>query len=103
MGRGSRREGVRERYRGVLCHTSRKFAREYTMPLTPIDAKNLTITDLLLRNARDHPDHPALSWQTARATTESDRTTLTWSQVRDRVLTLARVPRPVPCIPAPGC
>lgn len=60
------------------------------MPLTPIEAKNLTITELLLRNARDHPDHPALSWQTARAATESDRTTLTWSQVRDRVLTLAR-------------
>lgn len=60
------------------------------MPPTPAEVDDLTITDLLLRNARDHPDHPALSWQETRATSDSDWATLTWSQVRDRVLDLAR-------------
>ena len=60
------------------------------MPPTPAETENHTITGLLLRNARDYPDHPALSWQAARVAPDSEWTTLTWSQVRERVLVLAR-------------
>ncbi|MFC4496086.1 AMP-dependent synthetase/ligase [Streptomyces ovatisporus] len=48
----------------------------------------LTVPGLLLRNAEDHGDLPALSWR-EREDGETRRSTLTWSQVRDRVARLA--------------
>ena len=45
-----------------------------------------TIPALLLRNAREHGDLPALSW---RAADGAEWTTLTWAEVRDRVARLA--------------
>lgn len=52
----------------------------------PADPAEVTLPALLHRNAEDHPDLPALSW---RADQTPEWTTLTWGQVRERVLNLA--------------
>ncbi|MGH3325392.1 MAG: AMP-binding protein, partial [Streptomyces sp.] len=69
--------------------------------LPAADPAELTVPDLLLRNAEDHGDLPALSWRTdtgsgpdAGGGTDAAAgrpgwTTLTWSQARDRVARLA--------------
>ncbi|GHC90951.1 AMP-dependent synthetase [Nocardiopsis terrae] len=44
-----------------------------------------TLPELLLRNAREYPDRPALSW---RAPGAADWTTLTWARVHDTVTAL---------------
>ncbi|MFD9909271.1 AMP-dependent synthetase/ligase [Streptomyces sp. NPDC059063] len=53
------------------------------LPGNPAD---LTFPALLLRNAEDHPELPALSWREGGATRW---TTLTWSEVRRKVAVLA--------------
>jgi len=50
----------------------------------PADPADLTLPALLLRNAEDHPDLPALSWRT-----DDGWTTLTWSEVRREAAVLA--------------
>ncbi|NEA53894.1 long-chain fatty acid--CoA ligase [Streptomyces sp. SID13666] len=52
----------------------------------PAEPSELTLPALLLRNAEDHGDLPALSWRTADG---SGWTTLTWSDVRRKVAVLA--------------
>lgn len=52
----------------------------------PGDPAELTLPALLLRNAEDHGDLPALSWRTE---TGAGWTTLTWSEVRREAATLA--------------
>jgi long-chain acyl-CoA synthetase len=47
--------------------------------------EGLTITALLRRNARDHPDHPALT-----SGINPDATTLTWAGLRDEVAAVAQ-------------
>lgn len=53
----------------------------------------LTVPHLLLRNAEDHGDLPALSWREERKGEKADGpapwTTLTWAEVRHRVAELA--------------
>ncbi|WP_406465647.1 AMP-dependent synthetase/ligase [Streptomyces sp. NBC_00111] len=51
----------------------------------PTGPDQLTLPALLLRNAEDHGDLPALSWQDA----SGGRTTLTWSEVRHETAVLA--------------
>lgn len=54
----------------------------------PTDAPaHRTLPQLLARNARLHPELPALSWQTAGS--EGGWTTLTWSEVHERTRSLA--------------
>ncbi|MEU8887785.1 AMP-dependent synthetase/ligase [Streptomyces sp. NPDC048442] len=62
----------------------------------PADPAELTLPALLLRNAEDHGDLPALSWRTASWRTASSRTvdgsgwtTLTWREVRRKAAVLA--------------
>ncbi|MBQ1119351.1 long-chain fatty acid--CoA ligase [Streptomyces sp. B15] len=56
----------------------------------PKDASELTVPDLLLRNAQDHGDRPALSWYSSTGTSPgTGRTTLTWAQARHRIAELA--------------
>ncbi|WP_049576056.1 long-chain fatty acid--CoA ligase [Nocardiopsis sp. SBT366] len=55
-------------------------------PGTEDDPTNRTLPELLLRNAREHPGLPALSWREPGATTWS---TLTWEQARETVSALA--------------
>lgn len=52
----------------------------------PAEPSQLTLPALLLRNAEDHGELPALSWRTADG---SGWTTLTWSDVRRKVAVLA--------------
>jgi long-chain acyl-CoA synthetase len=52
----------------------------------PAEPDELTLPDLLLRNAEDHGELPALSWREGGSTA---RTTLTWSEVRSEVALLA--------------
>ncbi|MEU1534857.1 AMP-dependent synthetase/ligase [Streptomyces fagopyri] len=52
----------------------------------PGDPAQLTLPALLLRNAEDHGDLPALSWRTDAA---AGWTTLTWSEVRRETAVLA--------------
>ncbi|WP_409060821.1 AMP-dependent synthetase/ligase [Streptomyces sp. SYP-A7185] len=52
----------------------------------PGEPADITLPALLLRNAEDHGDRPALSWRTA---PESEWTTLTWREVRRKVAVLA--------------
>lgn len=52
----------------------------------PGEPADITLPALLLRNAEDHGDHPALSW---RATPEGEWTTLTWREARRKVAVLA--------------
>ncbi|MGW0906044.1 AMP-dependent synthetase/ligase [Streptomyces sp. NPDC002853] len=52
----------------------------------PGDPADITLPALLLRNAEDHGDHPALSW---RATPEGEWSTLTWREARRKVAVLA--------------
>ncbi|MEZ0109361.1 long-chain acyl-CoA synthetase [Catenulispora sp. EB89] len=52
----------------------------------PADPAEVTLPALLHRNAADHPDLPALSWHADGA---PEWTTLTWGEVRARVLNLA--------------
>ena len=55
-------------------------------PGTTDDPTNRTLPELLLRNAREHPGLPALSWREPGAT---GWTTLTWEQAREAVAALA--------------
>lgn len=57
-----------------------------SVPGTADDPTNRTLPELLLHNARNYPDHPALSWREPGAT---DWTTFTWAETRDRVSELA--------------
>ncbi|MBR8745263.1 long-chain fatty acid--CoA ligase [Nocardiopsis sp. MG754419] len=57
-----------------------------SVPGTADDPTNRTLPDLLLRNAREFPDRPALSWREPGAT---DWTTLTWARTHDTVAALA--------------
>ena len=50
------------------------------------EAERTTLPSLLARNAREHPDLPALSWRTPDGT---GWTTLTWAAVRDRTTRVA--------------
>lgn len=50
----------------------------------PADPAELTLPALLLRNAEDHGDLPALSWRTGESWS-----TLTWSEVRREAAALA--------------
>ncbi|MGH4028584.1 AMP-dependent synthetase/ligase [Actinomycetota bacterium Odt1-20B] len=52
----------------------------------PGDPADLTLPALLLRNAEDHGDRPALSWKHEGA---AEWTTLTWREVRRKVAVLA--------------
>ncbi|MFD4475535.1 AMP-dependent synthetase/ligase [Streptomyces sp. NPDC058471] len=52
----------------------------------PGEPADITLPALLLRNAEDHGDRPALSW---RATPEGEWATLTWREARRRVAVLA--------------
>ncbi|MEU5952651.1 AMP-dependent synthetase/ligase [Streptomyces sp. NPDC047525] len=52
----------------------------------PGEPADITLPALLLRNAEDHGDRPALSW---RATPEGEWTTLTWREARRKVAVLA--------------
>ncbi|WP_274564075.1 AMP-dependent synthetase/ligase [Streptomyces spiramyceticus] len=52
----------------------------------PADPAELTLPALLLRNAEDHGDLPALSWRTGDG---AGWTTLTWSEVRRKTAVLA--------------
>ncbi|GAA2092929.1 AMP-dependent synthetase/ligase [Streptomyces albiaxialis] len=52
------------------------------------DPAELTVPDLLLRNAQDHGDLPALSWR-AEEDDAASGTTLTWGEARHRVAELA--------------
>ncbi|GAA1462683.1 AMP-dependent synthetase/ligase [Nocardiopsis exhalans] len=56
-----------------------------SVPGTADDPTNRTLPELFLRNAREHPDLPALSWREPGTT---DWTTLTWSQAHDTVAAL---------------
>ncbi|MDJ1131062.1 AMP-dependent synthetase/ligase [Streptomyces iconiensis] len=51
----------------------------------PGDAPELTVPELLLRNAEDHGALPALSWQEG----SGSRTTLTWGEARHRIAEVA--------------
>ncbi|MDJ0462680.1 long-chain fatty acid--CoA ligase [Streptomyces sp. H27-C3] len=58
----------------------------------PAEPAELTLPALLLRNAQDHGDLPALSWRTGgagRAGEAAGWTTLTWSEVRRKAAVLA--------------
>ncbi|WP_030560756.1 AMP-dependent synthetase/ligase [Streptomyces aureocirculatus] len=55
-----------------------------SIPRLPGDPADITFPALLLRNAEDHPDLPALSWRE-----DAAWTTLTWSEVRREVAALA--------------
>ncbi|WP_434599251.1 AMP-dependent synthetase/ligase [Streptomyces sp. A5-4] len=58
----------------------------------PDEPAELTLPALLLRNAQDHGDLPALSWRTAgagRAGEAAGWTTLTWGEVRRKTAVLA--------------
>ena len=57
--------------------------------LPATDPARLTVPALLLRNAEDHGELPALSWRTDDGTGTGAWTTLTWAGVRDRVARLA--------------
>lgn len=57
-----------------------------SVPGTADTPTNRTLPELLLRNARNHPDRPALSWRDPGAT---DWTTLTWARTHDTVVALA--------------
>ncbi|MGW7269483.1 AMP-dependent synthetase/ligase [Streptomyces sp. NPDC054864] len=52
----------------------------------PGEPADITLPALLLRNAEDHGDRPALSW---RATPEGEWSTLTWREARRKVAVLA--------------
>ncbi|MEU6763078.1 AMP-dependent synthetase/ligase [Streptomyces sp. NPDC046853] len=52
----------------------------------PGEPAGITLPALLLRNAEDHGDRPALSWRTA---PEGRWTTLTWSEARRKIAVLA--------------
>ncbi|MWA14954.1 AMP-dependent synthetase/ligase [Streptomyces sp. BA2] len=52
----------------------------------PGEPADITLPSLLLRNAEDHGDRPALSW---RDTPEGEWTTLTWREARRKVAVLA--------------
>ncbi|TGB15009.1 AMP-dependent synthetase/ligase [Streptomyces sp. MZ04] len=52
----------------------------------PGDPADITLPALLLRNAEDHGDLPALSWRTS---TDGEWTTLTWREARRKVAVLA--------------
>ncbi|MFG2497524.1 AMP-dependent synthetase/ligase [Streptomyces sp. NPDC048441] len=52
----------------------------------PGDPADITLPALLLRNAEDHGDRPALSW---RSTPEGEWATLTWHEARRKVAVLA--------------
>ncbi|MEU5000100.1 AMP-dependent synthetase/ligase [Streptomyces sp. NPDC021622] len=52
----------------------------------PGEPAETTLPALLLRNAEDHGDRPALSWRT---TPEGEWTTLTWREARRKVAVLA--------------
>ncbi|MFC8124362.1 AMP-dependent synthetase/ligase [Streptomyces sp. NPDC057302] len=52
----------------------------------PGEPADITLPALLLRNAEDHGDRPALSWRT---TPEGEWTTLTWREARRKVAVLA--------------
>ena len=56
------------------------------MTLPPGTANDLTLVDLLRRNAREHPDLPALSGPPFDG---RERTTLTWERVHATVTSLA--------------
>ncbi|MFE0170769.1 AMP-dependent synthetase/ligase [Streptomyces sp. NPDC059002] len=55
-----------------------------TIPRLPGDLTDVTLPALLLRNAEDHGDLPALSWRSG-----EEWTTLTWREVRRKVGVLA--------------
>ncbi|HET6859080.1 MAG TPA: AMP-binding protein [Streptomyces sp.] len=58
----------------------------------PAEPAELTLPALLLRNAQDHGDLPALSWRTGdagRPGEEAGWATLTWSEVRRKAAVLA--------------
>ncbi|HWM38216.1 MAG TPA: AMP-dependent synthetase/ligase [Streptomyces sp.] len=57
--------------------------------LPAADPAELTIPALLLRNAEDHGDLPALSWQENGDGGQTHWTTLTWAEARDRIARLA--------------
>ena len=57
-----------------------------SVPGTADDPTNRTLCELLLHNARNHPDRPALSWREPGST---DWTTLTWARTHDTVTALA--------------
>ncbi|WP_240968741.1 AMP-dependent synthetase/ligase [Streptomyces sp. HNM0575] len=60
-----------------------------TLRLPGTDPGRLTVQALLLRNAEDHGDLPALSWRENRDGAGPRWTTLTWAEVRERVARLA--------------
>jgi long-chain acyl-CoA synthetase len=60
-----------------------------TLRLPATDPARLTVPELLLRNAEDHGDLPALSWKENTGTGEARWTTLTWAEVRERTARLA--------------
>ncbi|MEU0132824.1 AMP-dependent synthetase/ligase [Streptomyces sp. NPDC006296] len=55
----------------------------------PAGPDRLTLPALLLRNAEDHGDRPALSWRTPSHEGGDGRTTLTWREVRRETAVLA--------------
>ncbi|WP_372343936.1 long-chain fatty acid--CoA ligase [Streptomyces sp. KL116D] len=55
----------------------------------PGEPAELTLPALLLRNAEDHPDLPALSWRTGEGELGGPWTTRTWREVRRTVGVLA--------------
>lgn len=55
----------------------------------PTEPERLTIPALLLRNAEDHGDRPALSWRARDAGDDGGWTTLTWREVRHEAAVLA--------------
>lgn len=57
--------------------------------LPEADPAELTVPALLLRNAEDHGDLPALSWQEKGDGGQTHWTTLTWAEARDRMARLA--------------
>ena len=57
-----------------------------SVPGTADAPTNRTLPELLLSNAREHPERPALSWHEPGAT---DWTTLTWARAHDTVVALA--------------
>lgn len=65
----------------------------------PGEPDELTLPDLLLRNAEDHGERPALSWRSAGAIGWH---TLTWAEVRRRVAELAAGSR-CSAMPPPRC
>jgi long-subunit acyl-CoA synthetase (AMP-forming) len=60
-----------------------------TLRLPAADPAQLTVPALLLRNAEDHGDLPALSWQEHGEGEKTHWTTLTWAEVRERTARLA--------------